>query len=58
MKCLKIFIVATVRIYKIFSDENWKWKLERRNIMRRKEYNEKKKENAKDVKSRYHKQRR
>ena len=52
MKCLKIVMVSTVRILEDF----FRLKLEMET--REEKYNEKKKENAKDVKSRYHKQHR
>ena len=48
MKCLKIFIVATVRILKIF----FRLKME----TREEKHNDNKKENEKDVKKTYNKQ--
>ena len=48
MKCLKIFIVATGRIRRVFQIQNGNGTREK--------YSEKKKENEKDVKKRYNKQ--
>ena len=50
MKCLKIFIVATVRILKM------SFRLKMDMETREEKYNEKKKESAKDVEKRCNKQ--